>query len=309
MDDINKPQETNYIMSITSIESLNLNNIRYGAPIIGSVPDSKPPIQTIRVPITYLYPDGTYGPLLIPTERLFSFGLQENVSQETGKTTGFSFSLCMYNRDMPSQKEMAWVDAFNRIIEHSKDHLIEHRADIMRYELERSDLKKLNPMYYKKEKGVIVPGRGPTLYPKCIRSVKEDRILTLFYDSHTGVDFDPKELMGKYNHCVSVIKFESIFVGTQISYQIKMHECSVEIMQKGITRVLPRHEPIVVVQHTPFISETRSELHSETQSELPRPESPAGSLSESEEEEDEKVVPMIKPQAPPARTVRVVKKK
>ena len=34
------------------------------------------------------------------------------------------------------------------------------------YDLESADLKKLNPLYYKKEKGKVIDGSTPTLYPK-----------------------------------------------------------------------------------------------------------------------------------------------
>jgi hypothetical protein len=302
------------------METFNIDNIRYGAPIIGTVPDSKPVVTTIRVPITYRYPDGSYGPLLISTEEdLFSFGLQENVSQETGKLTGYSISLCMHNRDGPTQKELAWVDTFNQIIEHSKDHLVSNRDAIQRYELERSDLKKLNPLYYKKEKGVIIPGRGPMLYPKCIRSAKDDKILTIFYDGRSGLDIDPTELIGKFNHSTAVIKFESIFVGAQISYQVKVHECAVKLAQQGMARVLPRRETTVHIEEshtTPSIPPTSStpSLSSilppdESQVKLPSSVDDEGSLNGDSSEDEVDEAPKILNKKPPVRMVTKVQKK
>jgi hypothetical protein len=295
-------------MSLTPINTFDLDKIRYGAPIIGSVPDSKPPIQTIRVPITYQYSDGTYGPLLLQTERLFSFGLQENVSQETSKVTGYSFSLNMHNRDCPTQREIEWVTMFNSIIEHAKDHLVEHKNDIQKYELERSDLKKLNPLYYKKEKGVIVAGRGPTLYAKCIKT-KDDRILTIFYDSQTGQDIDTADLMGKYNYATSVIRFESIFIGTQISYQVKLHESSVELLQKGINRVLPQHDQTVHVYSSNPPPASSSTTVASKSSKAEATSESEGSLDGNSSEEEETVKPLTKKPPPPTRVVTKVAKK
>ena len=109
-----------------------------------------------RINIATRNEDGSVGELIIPTSRLFSFGVSENTSQETGKVNGYTFPICLWNRDSPTDEEKAWTDTFNRIVDRCTDHLIENREEIDMYDLARSDLVKakggLNPLYWKKEK-------------------------------------------------------------------------------------------------------------------------------------------------------------
>ena len=48
------------------------------------------------------------------------------------------------------------------------------------YNLDFSDLKRFNPLYWKTEKGKIVEDRGPTLYAKCLYNKGEQKINTIF---------------------------------------------------------------------------------------------------------------------------------
>ena len=67
----------------------------FSEPVLGEIPDSKPKIEFKRINIFTRNEDGTEGELIIPTERLYSFGISENTSQETGKITGYTFPLCL----------------------------------------------------------------------------------------------------------------------------------------------------------------------------------------------------------------------
>ena len=100
------------------------------------------------------------------------------------------------------QKKLNFSDAFNNIVDTYAKIICSIIAMILRrYELEGSDLKRLNPLYWKKDKGKVVEGVGPTLYAKLIYSKKSDKILTLFSDSHDNSDIDPMSLFGKYCFC------------------------------------------------------------------------------------------------------------
>ena len=87
----------------------------FSEPISGSVPDTK--IEFKRINISTRNDDGSVGELILPTERLFSFGVSENVSQDTGKVTGYTFPLCLWTRDNPTAQEKAWTDTFDRVVE------------------------------------------------------------------------------------------------------------------------------------------------------------------------------------------------
>lgn len=223
----------------------------FGEPMTGTVPSAgSAKISYKRVNISTRNEDGTVGELILPTVRLFSFGVSENKSIDTGEVNGYTFPICLYNRDGPSDEEKEWVQTFNNIVENCMDWLLDNKEDLDQFELTRGDLTKIkggfNPLYWKREKAMengkpvmkIVDGTGPTLYPKLIFSKKNDKFLTQFYDHLTDEPLKPMDLMGKYCYAESAIKIESIFIGARIALQIKLYETTVEIMQSGMKRLL-----------------------------------------------------------------------
>lgn len=241
---------------LTKVQGYNpKTQMIFSEPIAGSVPNSTPKIEFKRININTKNSDGTIGELILPTERLFSYGVSENLSQESGKITGYTFPLCMYTRDCPTKEEIEWVDTFEKIIENCIDHLVENSSEIELFELQRSDLTKakggLNPMYWRKEtvkdeetgKKILknVEGQGPTLYTKLIFSKKNDKFLTDFFDS-SDQPINATDLMGKYCYANAAVKVESIFMSGsgKLSLQIKLYEAVVELMKTGKQRLLAR---------------------------------------------------------------------
>jgi len=236
---------------ITPVQGYDTKRMIFSEAICGAIPDSKPKIEFKRINISTKNEDGSVGELIIPTSRLFSFGVSENTSQETGKVNGYTFPICLWGRDGPSEEEKAWTDLFDKIVDKCVDHLIENREEIEMFELSRGDLTKskggLNPLYWKKEKHTengkttmrVVPGSGPTIYTKLIFSKKNDKFLSQFYD----INDDPLnalELMGKYCYTNAAVKIESIFIGSKISLQIKLYEAVIEPTSMGMRRLLAR---------------------------------------------------------------------
>jgi hypothetical protein len=224
----------------------------FSEPISGAIPNSIPKIEFKRINISTRNEDGSVGELILPTERLFSFGVSENTSQETGKVNGYTFPLCMWNRDGATAAEKAWTDTFTNIVDKCIDHLVENREEIEMFELTRSDLTKskggLDPLYWKKEKATNekgktilrrVPGTGPTLYTKLIFSKKSNKFLSQFFDTNDE-PLNAMDLMGKYCFTQAAIKIESIFIGSRISLQVKLYEAVVEPTSTGMKRLLGR---------------------------------------------------------------------
>lgn len=210
--------------------------------------------------------DGTVGDLIVPTVPgtklhpkqpkfddgadhfvggTFSFGVQENTSLETKKVTGHSMSLSLYDKTDPAngltgptKAQKAWVDAFNAMCEHIKTYLIEHKDDddIGLYELTHASLAKLNPLYWKKEKGKVVAGTGPVLYPKLKTSGKKsgNKIISLFY-SDFDEPLDPMALIGQFCHVDADIQIEAIYIGGgKVTLQVKLYEASnITILERG----------------------------------------------------------------------------
>lgn len=222
---------------LTNVENYDVKRIIFSEPQNGSVPNTL--ISYKRINISTLNKDGSVGDLILPTEELFSFGVSENISADTHKVNGHVLPLCLWSKDKPKPAEKAWTDTFDKIIEHCKSYLIEHRDDIQQYDLDMAFLKKLNPLYWKKDKGKVVEGTGPTLYAKLISSKKHNKILSMFFNQN-GESIDPLTLLGKYCYVKAAIKIESIFIGKNISMQVKVYEADCRLMDNGMKPLMNR---------------------------------------------------------------------
>ena len=264
----------------------------------GSIPNSVPAINYKRISISTRNEDGTIGELIIPTTKLFSFGISENTNPETGKVNGYVMPICLWNRDGASTEEKAWSDTFNNIVEACKEHLIANREEIDQYELEMNDLKKFNSLYYKKDRGKVVEGTGPTLYAKLIVSKKQEKIVSMFYNGD-GDEIDPLTLLGKYCHAKAAVKIESIFIGNKISLQVKLYECEVRLADTGMKRMMKKRPE---GQKRVLVAKTSKPLEEPEEKE---DDAGYGSLNDSEDEKETVPVPV---KSPVKKVVRRVKK-
>jgi len=238
----NNPQEQTTVkmnLQLSDYANFDVNSIVFSKPEIGSIPGSKLSFKRIRIGTNYS--DGTTGDLLLKTpDNLMSFGLQENTDMTTGAVSGYQFPICLWNRNGATPEEKLFTDRITEIAEHCKNYLIAHRDEIEKYDLELTDLKKFNPLYWKMEKGKIVEGRGPMLYIKVMSSKKTGQILTGMIDDDTNTYLDPMDLLNKRCYITGAIKFESIFVGNKISLQLKLFEAVVKVVDTSSTRLLLR---------------------------------------------------------------------
>ena len=259
----------------------------------GTIPGSTPQINYKRVRLSVKNPDGTVGDLILPTTEVFSFGIQENKDMNSGKVNGYTMPLCLWSKNGATEEETEFTDAFNNIITRCKNYLLDNRDEIERYELEESDLKRLNPLYWKKDKGKIVEGVGPTLYAKLIYSKKSDKILTLFSDSHDNTDIDPMSLFGKYCFTEGAIKIESIFIGNKISIQVKLYEAVVRRLDQGMRKLLSR--PTSSKVHETIQNKSKSSASDGESGDESDSESESGSLSDKSEPTPKKKQEAAKP--------------
>ena len=263
---------------LTTASSFDVNQLIFSQPQPGTIPNSVPPIAYKRVNISIRNPDGTVGDLVLQTEQLFSFGVSANRDPTTQQINGYVMPLCLWNRDGATAAEKKWTDMFNAIVESCKQHLIDEKEEIEKYDLDESDLKKFNPLYWKREKGKIVSGTGPTLYCKLIVSKKDgnERIISVFYDGDTGDQVDPMQLMGKYCYVNAAVKVESIFIGNKCSLQIKLWEAQVSVVESGMKRLLQpsaTFKPLAKQDVPLAIEEEKQEIQS------------VGSIEDSDEED------------------------
>lgn len=295
---------------VTPVKDYDTNRMIFTEPTSGTIPDSVPKIEFKRINIQTKNEDGTVGDLVISTSRLFSFGVSENKSQETGKVNGWTFPLCLWSRDGPTEHEKDFTDTFTSIVDKCIEHLVENKEEIEMYDLQKSDLEKskggLNPLYWKKEKYTdpktkkvslrVVPGSGPTLYTKLIYSKKNEKFLSQFYNMNDE-SVNPLDMMGKYCYTTSAVKIESIFIGSKISLQVKLYEAVIEPTSAGMKRLI-QSRPV-----NRSVFDTKVESAQEESSEKTTDDA-VSSDDESIEEEPEPAP------TPPKKTVKkVVKKK
>ena len=233
---------------LSNVSNFDCSNIIFNDPQKHTVPDSKPPIAYTRVQMQVRHPDGTTGDLILPTERCFSFGVQANEDQHTNAVNNYSMSLVLQSRDGPTQEELQWIDTFNSIVTATEAWILDNKEELGKFDLERSDLKKLNPLWWKKETvndpttGKLierrVPGRGPTLYPKLQWNKQSGDITTKFYDASTDDPINPIDLISQRCNACAAIRIEGLYIGKTISLQMKMMECNVEIVDTSYKRLL-----------------------------------------------------------------------
>ena len=210
-------------IQLSSNDDIKPENINFGVTTSGTV--SGKDIYYERIPITINY--GNYnGPLLIKTEKCFTFGVKQNLDKETGEVNGWSLPIVMNDskslddRYEPTTKQREWVEKFYEIVERCKDFL----KDFLGFT--EQQVKMLgNCMWWPQERE-----NGPTLYAKIIsgRSKRYDTKFRLVkdLDDHTdeGVSITKEELVENY-HTIAVMRIDSLYICEKNVYlQVKVYE-------------------------------------------------------------------------------------
>lgn len=234
----------------------SIDAVQFGKPI----PQSQ---GTHRVLISYTHPDGRKTPLNIETPKHFSFGVSPNgpMGEQVTESNVISYTLPLVlfdHRNGPTEEEQNFINAIDMIVEKVKGHCTkeEFNSDIGKFGEDMftiNDFRKLNPIYMKKEKGVVVAGKAPMLYPKL--KFKKDQtggsnhtFSTMFnrnnqaYSVNPNVDIetvDPLSLVGKRMHVKTKLHVESIFVGAKVSIQLRLVQVLYEAVENNQIRILP----------------------------------------------------------------------
>ncbi len=289
---------------LTNPADYDVKRMVFSEPQVNTVKDST--IVYRRINISTLNKDGSVGDLILPTERLFSFGVSESKSQETKMVNGHTLPLCLWDREKPTTAQKMWTDTFNRIVEQCKKHILDNREEVEQFDLTEAELKKFNPLYWKRDKGKIVEGTGPTLYAKLISSKKHNKVLSMFFDTN-GETIDPMSLLGKYCYANAAIKIESIFVGNKISLQVKLYEATVELMDNMMKPLMAR--PKSSGRMLTGNSTTMNEMNEEEDDTKPKPPNPVDESGSIHGSDDEEATRKVVPTTVVRKVVRKVQKK
>ena len=264
---------------LQSSTNYNVNQMIFSDPQVVNIPDSDMSFK--RINIQTKNKDGSLGDLVFSTSRLFSFGVSEETSRETGMVSGYKMPLCCWNIDGATKDEKKFTTILEEIAEKCKDHLMDNKEEIEKYELERSDLKKIfSAVYWKMDKGKRIDGQGPTLYAKLVHYRKDNKFGTTFFNPESGVEINPLDLIGKRCDVKAAIKIDNIYIGGQfIRIQINVLEAAVEERSTGGEQLLAR----------PSVSKLLSVTNDETNAGMMgiTNDNDAGSLASSSDDEDE----------------------
>lgn len=223
---------------LTELKSFNTSNMIFSKIQINNIPNTSPQMSYKRINILTKYFSGAEyvgnGELLVKTEPLFSYGVSESTAPGSSVVNGYTMPLVLTNKDAPTESETRWVDGFNKICLKCKEHVYAIREELGMFDLTPEDslLRKINPIYYKKDKGKIVEGSAPTLYVKLLPGNGKDITKTVFVDMDTNARLDPQSILRQRCVVTAVIKIESVFIGSKIALQVKLREARVRLLDK-----------------------------------------------------------------------------
>lgn len=217
-------------------------------------PPSGPKLKYFRVPILTKNPDASQGKLILITPPVFSFGVSENKfgDDPNAKAKGYACSLCLLNKDSPSEDERAFLKCHNLIVDECIRFVVKNKSSLEFRSMDEDRLRheyKIDPIYYKRETFTnsegneeqrIVPGCTPVLYPKLLhKNIKDEetgessvQVLTKFIDNE-GNSLSLENVIGCFSTMTAVLQYESIFVNSKnVKIQVKLVEAAVELIQR-----------------------------------------------------------------------------
>ena len=182
------------------------------------------------------YSNSKPGPLVIETPFLFSFGVNERTSQETGEIVGYTLPVCLWGKDeepTPLQREV--FKCLTKLQEMCHEYLEEtYGSDVSERLSELLYYKQTTDKKGRKKRDESTP---PVLYAKLIYSGKDERskILSLFRTKgdESIESIDPMLYFEKYCTVKVALIVDNIYISeTSVSIQVKVSECYVKPQRK-----------------------------------------------------------------------------
>ena len=223
--------------TIITHETFNIDNLFFEKPKQGTVL-GKGGIKFSKIYPKYRYPNGQIDKVYIQTPELFSWGIQENKNQDN--ITNYTFSFVMYDRNEEASKEQQnTIDIFEQILEKIKTHLkkAETKEALNQFQLE-AHVDMMDIFYRKKDKGQLVSGVPPTLYPKLQTKFANLEITTEFRDINDE-SINSYDLLGVRCLAAGNIVIDNIFITSEKKplIQLKLEEAIITHQFKKVSRL------------------------------------------------------------------------
>ena len=242
-----KQNERNYNTElITDLDGYDVSNLVFDEPSSSEIPGN-PPVTIYRINVATKNPDGKEGNLVFAGGALKTYGIQEKHDQKSNELTGYSMSLMLFDDDGRSEQHVAIQNFIDRIVEKCKDFLLKSKKAIKRGDMERSDLKKISPIGFLKDKETSESLKDKPILSTGIMYTKprqdkegnliEGKIKTIFYEDNEEDNSNPRELvalelLGKRGIVKPAIRIENIFIGPAIKVQVKIVETFIQTEER-----------------------------------------------------------------------------
>ena len=223
--------------TIITHESFNIDNLFFEKPKQGTVL-GKGGIKFSKIYPKYRYPNGQIDKVYIQTPELFSWGVQENKNQDN--ISNYTFSFVMYDRNAGvSIEQQNMIDIFEQILEKIKTHLkkVETKEALNQFQLD-AHVDMMDIFYRKKDKGQLVGGMSPTLYPKLQTKFGNLEITTEFRNINDEL-INPYDLLGVRCQAAGNIVIDNIFIVSEKKplIQLKLDEAIITNQFKKVSRL------------------------------------------------------------------------
>lgn len=230
--------------------------------------------------------------LFIPMGRGFSYGVEAATElNNKDKITGYQMVIPMHDMEGPTSEQTEFLDAFNRIVEKCVDHLLQPdvKKALKKFSLSRGQLENISPLWQPRTpEGEPDMTKGPRLYGKLFTELDNSKriVITTFFKDTDGYEIEPMTLLkANFRFSLCVLQFHSIFVGTVIKLQVRVHEVEVEPKRTKRVPLMLKKRPVIV-----------EEEEDDQDPEEPKEEQEPDELKEEEEpkEENASEVPLPK---------------
>lgn len=208
-------------IALTSFQDFDTNRIRFSEPYtIYPRDDSMTSYEKVYIQVDE--ERGHHGADLIlnTPPHLISFGIQEKKDRRTGDVIGYQVPLVLYNRKGATDEEKLFTTTLQNIVQKCQDHIHDY------YD---ADPSKLNLLSWRTQEN---GDNYPLLYVKLITNRKTNRIMTLFINEDTNEEIDPADLINKRCLMTAALKFENLYVGDNVSIQLKLYEVLVKFIDR-----------------------------------------------------------------------------
>ena len=224
--------------TIITHETFNIDNLFFEKPKQCTM---KSNIKFSRIYPKYRYPNGKIDKVYIQTPELFSWGIQENKNQED--VSNYTFSFVMYDRiEEASKEQQNTIDIFEQILEKIKTHLkkAETKEDLNQFQLD-SHVDMMDIFYRKNDKGQLVSGASPILYPKLQTKFGKNRCIEITTDFRSINDevINPYDILGVRCMAAGNIVLDNIFIVSEKKpiIQLKLDEVIITDQFKRMSRL------------------------------------------------------------------------